>query len=671
MRLSTHFFMSLAVSIVAGSPAWAGPTADQLLPSSTKAMIAVSDVRASHVRWEETRFGELTANPILKPFIEDLQRQFREKLNETGERLGLTWEDVSGVHGGEVCLANIEPAGDAEGHALALIVDTTGHTAAANELADKIRASLDERGAKRVSTTQGSIAVQSFELPKKPGATNGPKVVMFHAFDRLVIGDPPDELQGIADRLQRLSAGQPTAGDELGSIAAYRAIMERCGTAPAAHAADARWFVEPFGYARIVRASRANVRRRGENRIKILQDQGFDAIQGIGGLIYLLHDQQDIQHRTFVHAPQDEKAVSGERFRGAARILDFSSNLQLAEPLSWIPADLSTHVTFEWRMQSAFGHFGSLVDGFFKEGFFEEVLQGMATDPEGPKLDIRNDFVAKLGKRVTVLVDHTDPITTDSERVLVALELQDDAAALAVQAALDRSLSTDPGARQVEQDGVKIWEFFEAEDEDLQIDGIESFDANAGAPVEEAEGKLWSHAAIIVAHGHLLMGSDIGIVQKVLKSSTSETAKPLGGAEDYQRLRAELETMGAGEDCARMFTRQDESLHPSYELWRQGKMPEAKSILGRLLNRMLAPKQKGVQRKQQIDGSQLPDYSVVAPYLGPSGLYVRAEANGWYVSGAFLPKEPTPLTSTGEGQSAETTASAGGRSQIESNTKQR
>ena len=48
-------------------------------------MIAVSDVRASHVRWEETRFGELTANPILKPFIEDLQRQFREKLNETGD----------------------------------------------------------------------------------------------------------------------------------------------------------------------------------------------------------------------------------------------------------------------------------------------------------------------------------------------------------------------------------------------------------------------------------------------------------------------------------------------------------------------------------------------------------------------------------------------------------
>lgn len=670
MRLSTHFFMLLAMSLVAGSPTWAGPTADQLLPASTKAMIAVPDVRASHVRWDETRFGELTANPTLKPFMEDLQRQFREKLDQTGERLGLTWEELSGVHGGEVCLANIEPAGESEGHAMALIVDTTGHTAAANELAGKIRASLDKRGAKQVSTTQGSIAVDSFELPKKRGATHGHTVVMFHAFDRFVIGDHPDVLQGIADRLQRLAAGQSTAGDELGSIAAYRAIMERCGTAPAAHAADARWFVEPFGYARIVRASQAGTRRRGENRIKILQDQGFDAIQGIGGLIYLRHDQQDIQHRTFVHAPHDEQAVSGERFRGAARILDFPSSGELAEPLGWIPADLSTHATFEWKMRPAFEHLGSLIDGFFKEGFFEDVLKGMATDPDGPQLDIRNELVAKLGTRVTVLVDHTDPITTDSERVLVALELQDDEAAKAVVASLDRSLSTDPGARRVEQDGLVIWEFYDESQEDLEIEGIESFDAAAGAPVEEEGEKLWSHAAIIVAHGHLLLGSDIGIVKKVLVSPSGETAEPLRGAEDYQRLRTELETMGAGEDCARIFTRQDESLHPSYELWRQGKMPEAKSILGRLLNRMFAPEEKGVQRKQQIDGSQLPDYSVVAPYLGPSGISVRAEADGWYVSGVFLPKEPMPLTSNGDDHAVRSTASAR-KPKVESNTQKR
>ena len=52
-------------------------------------------------------------------------------------------------------------------------------------------------------------------------------------------------------------------------------------------------------------------------------------------------------------------------------------------------------------------------------------------------------------------------------------------------------------------------------------------------PPQVAEERLWSHAAIIVAHGHLLLGWTLAVVQKVLRVPTSETAKPLGGADEF------------------------------------------------------------------------------------------------------------------------------------------
>ena len=75
----------------------------------------------------------------------------------------------------------------------------------------------------------------------------------------------------------------------------------------------------------------------------------------------------------------------------------------------------------------------------------------------------------------------------------------------------------------------------------------------------------------------------------------------------------------------RSFSRTDEEYRPTYELIRQGKMPESESLLGKLLNRLLGPEDEDVLREQQIDGSQLPDFEAVRRYLGPAGLFLRIE----------------------------------------------
>jgi hypothetical protein len=68
---------------------------------------------------------------------------------------------------------------------------------------------------------------------------------------------------------------------------------------------DARWFVDPFGYARSMRSlDPPDTKRRGNDYVKILQEQGFDAIQGIGGFLNLaVGGSFEALYRTAVFAP--------------------------------------------------------------------------------------------------------------------------------------------------------------------------------------------------------------------------------------------------------------------------------------------------------------------------------------------------------------------------------
>jgi hypothetical protein len=111
---------------------------------------------------------------------------------------------------------------------------------------------------------------------------------------------------------------------------------------------------------------------------------------------------------------------------------------------------------------------------------------------------------------------------------------------------------------------------------------------------------------------------------------------------DLQQVNASLEKMGATATCLRLFTRTDKAYHTSYELLRQGKMPESKSLFGMMLNRLLSPADDETVREQQIDGSQMPAFELVAKYLGPSGGFVTTETDGWFMSGCLLQKKTAP-----------------------------
>jgi hypothetical protein len=116
----------------------------------------------------------------------------------------------------------------------------------------------------------------------------------------------------------------------------------------------------------------------------------------------------------------------------------------------------------------------------------------------------------------------------------------------------------------------------------------------------------------------------------------------LASSADYQQVTEMLNKLMPGERSGWGFGRGDEEVRPIFELIRQNRMPESKSMMGKLLNNLLttdADRKAGRPREQKVDGSTLPEFEAVRRYFGPHGRVIRSEKDGWFITGAVLNKE--------------------------------
>lgn len=603
------------------------PRSETLLPKTTVGFVAVADVEELTRRWETTQLGQLMKDPVMQPFAKDLRRQFEDRLSVAREKLGVTLDDLEGVAGGEVALAAIRPAPGRA--AVAVLVDVSGHVPQAVELLEKVSASLIRQGGKRqrLEVPESPDPVVHFQLPKPEDQPEAEPRNVFHVLsgNLLAAADDLDVVRGI---LARRAGGNGS----LAEVPGFLAVMARCrqDSGPGEH--QVRWFVEPLGYVEVVRTNTPEKhRRKGKSVLAILRNQGFGAIRGAGGLVDLASEGYELVHRTAVYAPRP--------YEKAMKMLVFPNGPDFT-PQPWVPREIATYSTGYCDILNAFDNFDSIFDevvGEGEQGIWQEVLDSLKNDPNGPQIDLRAELVVHLGPRVTMLTDYQLPITPTSERLLFAIETKDPQA---VTDAIRKSMENDPSAKRREIEGRVIWEIVEEEAPpvpEVSIGDIPSLTPDEEEEEEEEEVRLLPHAAVTVAHGQLLIASHLDFLLKVL--DVSEQRETLAHSPDYRLVESRIAELAIAQTCLRSFSRTDEEYRPTYELIRQGKMPLSETMLGRLLNAVLASGKKGEVRDQRIDGTKLPDYDVVRRYLGPAGLVASSEADGWFLKGFTLNKE--------------------------------
>jgi hypothetical protein len=634
---------------------------ETLLPDTTQGFFAISNVDVLNQHWDKTQLGHLMADPVMEPFKRDIRRQFEDRWSNIHERLGLTLDDMRNAPGGDVAIGLILLAsGKAPPEvkaALAIVVDVNGKLPQAKELLEKVNKTQAGRGAQRSELKVEGCPdpVIQFDLPlpeeekeagrstydeqggeQKPAAKLGERQAFYCLTGNLlVVTDDLGVMKGILGRaLNRHQNGS------LANAKAFRAVTVRCRKDYGDATPQMRWFIHPVGYAEAVRASTPAYKlRKGKSVLEVMRNQGLGAVLGIGGFVDFASEGYELVHRTAIYAPKP--------YIKSMKMAELPNAAQFA-PQPWVPRDIATYTTFYIDIVNAFDIFGPLFDELIAQGeegaWKNDVLPGLEA-PDGPNINLRRELIEKLGQRISVLTDYQLPITTSSERLMIAIEVKD---AEAVRKAMEKLFKGDKTvARRNVKDQI-IWELVGDQTPGPEMPKLEFGDVPPIAPArplrknkkaeDEEEGEeqphLLPHRAITVWEGHLLIASHIDFLLKVI--APDKKPELLADDVDYKLVDEEIRKLDP-KKCFRFFSRTDEEYRPTYELIRKNKMPESESLFAKLLNNLFGTPKSGV-RRQKIDGRKLPDYQVVRRYLGPAGLQTTSEEDGWFLKGFTLTK---------------------------------
>jgi hypothetical protein len=237
-----------------------------------------------------------------------------------------------------------------------------------------------------------------------------------------------------------------------------------------------------------------------------------------------------------------------------------------------------------------------------------------------------------------VISSFDTPISEDSERAVFAVEAKDEKA---LAKTLDKWMGKETNVVRHQVGQYVIWERKEDSTSEPEVPGFTAVRTGSEEKNEQnRKNRVLPNAAVTVALGHLMKASDVNYLTQILEGFGQE--QRLASNADYQQLAEAMNKLAPGERSGYVFGRSDEEIRPTFDLIRQGKMPQSKSMLGKLLNRVLTTedeKKRGEPRHQRINGQNLPDFEAVRRYFGPHAAVVRSDKDGWFVTAAVLNKE--------------------------------
>lgn len=614
---------SLAILIPAG---FAAETVPSLFPADTRGFLAVESIDELRRHFEQTQIGQLVKDPTLRPFVEDLRRQILDRISGGQEQLGVSIEQVAEMATGEVGVGVVYPD-QGERPAIAAVITVTGRREKAEEVLKNLGEDVKKRGGLLEEIKAQGLTIRRLKLPDKADGIKGPELLYSLDDEFLILASRQETIEAVIGLRKK-------KGPSLAEVEAFSQIMERCRRdLPEGEKPQIRWFIEPFGYAEAMRAA-APAERRRQNRqlIERLKAAGFGSLKGVGGFVSFSAEGFELIHRTFVYAPPPREK--------SAKMFDFP-NGDLFQLPAFIPRDLATVGMGYCNILTGFDNIGPVFDqtiGEGEEGVWADVLASLKEDPNGPQIDLRNEFFVHFGEKVAMLTAYRLPITTTSERMLIALEVKNPEGAMK---GLEKMFQNEPRFRKREHKGKVIWEGIPEDKEKkavprIELGGVPGVGESSRPETSETE-PLFPNASLTVHQGYLLIASHYDYLTEILElESDRET---IARNPDFMEVMETIDKLGGKQACWRAFSLTDEEYRPTYELIRQGKMPESETMLGRILNTILAPPEKGAVRKQRIDGSKLPEYEVVRRHLGPAGLFVITEDDGWFIKGFTLTKK--------------------------------
>ena len=645
----------------------AATPADRIFPKTTIGFFSISDLEELGKRWKETQFGQLVADPIMKPFKEEIQHVLERAMKN---RFGMTLDGIEQLPSGEIAVGMIAIPDKRPGYVLTL--DVADRVEQTKSYLERLSKKFAEIGVKQEVEKIGGFEITVYTFPKAtepeksdsaksnaPTKPNPAPVAATLFADRkayyllegntLIVSDQGFLIELIAGRLGG------AAEDSLAGVEDYQRTMQRSlDDIPEGVPALIRWYIEPLNYGESLRTLLSGPvaeKRKGKTSIfTTLKEQGFDAIRGVGGVVTVKSENYEVVHRTYICVEKP--------FRLAMKMFVFPDSTNFVPP-GWIPEDVARCSMLFVDPIEIFDNFGSFFDHVImggEEGVWKDILNGLKEDPDGPQIDVREELVAILGQRVMGMSHYELPITPQSEAIIIAVELKKEGDEK-MRKSLEKLFGNDAGMEVIEHNAYRIWKRVPPEDFDptFTIEGPPSLITPSSSPPAKEPAAdpdatnsgavpAFQEGAVAVAKGCLFIGTNVEYLKVILdRLDATEKLPTIGDEQDYKDVNLVFADMGVTDKphFLQFFAKTDETLRPTYELVRQGQFMQSQTVLSKVVKAMMAPPEDESQEPQsrQFDGSTLPEFDLIKKYFGCSGVYGATEENGYFIKGFSLERK--------------------------------
>ncbi|MDR1479603.1 MAG: hypothetical protein LBJ00_11750 [Planctomycetaceae bacterium] len=687
--------------------------ADKLFPDSTKGFVAIQDLKLLVEQWKKTQIGLLLQDPIMKPFREDFGSQLEKRMEN---QLGLNLEGIDQLPSGEVAFGMISIPETIPGYVFTMdTADRRGQVAnyidglTKKFLAIGVKRSVEKykddeiivftfpavvqevlkkddnktttekpttepttrQTTPRNNTTTRNRTTRTtpeekeknnnvVDIKAKNSDSNRQKVYYLLKSDYLVISNQLHLIRLFSDRI---SAGYGVK-NSLADVKEYQEVLSRCllgiqsDSLPMIH-----WYIDPLDYGEsmrvLLRNPEADKRKAKKSVFASLKEQGFDAIRGVGGTVSIKPANREVAYRVF--------AYTVKPYRLAMKMLNLPNGTNFTPP-QWIPADAARCSVMLVDPIMIFDNLGTLFDELVAQGesgVFNDIIEGLAVDPRGPRVDVREEFIVNLGSRAFTMSNYSKPISPDSESLVIAVEVKEPDKnkktdeldpADKIKKAVEKIFKNDSDMMQTNHKGYIIWHRAPVKDIKLPIVviSVPSLDDDSGIGDYENNKNetppVFPEGGITVTPKYLLASTNVEYLKKIIDRLEAKDGSIIEHV-DYKATGDILESLGLDKTphFAQFFSKSDESLEPTYELMRQGKMPQSKAIFGRLINAILLPdNEDNSVREQEFNWEKLPEFDKIRHAFGPAALYGESVENGFLFEGFLLKKNDNNKNETKE-----------------------
>lgn len=626
LRFFVGVLSALTVAVLSSNSVAAQPTsaAYELLPDNTQAVVWIRSGEELLERWDRTQLSKLLADKTVAPFFDEQRQEIEQRFLDAGWRLNIKPEDLSDYSVGQITFAWMDKKDTPlKPFSLALIADVEDDPVINERMMKKIEDQLDRKKTKKMTLSHAGVTITKYSLPPRKGELI-PQDSYFAIHQGLLLSS--DDEQMVKQLIDR-AIGKESGANRLSNDPTFVRGRE---LAKISELGQLEYFVRPLGFARVIRSIAGKRSRSTSDMLAVLENQGFSSIRCICGELILGQEALDVQHRGYVYAQRPLEKSAG--------VLDFLNEVSHDIP-NFVGENVSSFLALNWNVREAFWRTEGLVDELAgTPGVFDEVIEGIKKDPNGPLIDIRQDVLPLLTNEFFSISDSkTGAADVDSRRNLIALKVNDSKAMTQV---LNKAMKGEPDAELVEFEGVEIWKVVHREDEDIIPDGLGEFDDFSGpAPAPSADDpQPWLSNWAIAVHGQYMMfTSHAEMIQDAILQAKATETSPLLNSQDYRRVTAAIDEFFPGQaQCAWQITRTDKAYRVQYELFRRGELRRSQSMLASILDRLLQKDGDTQNKDQKIKGEGLPPFDAISKYLQPSGMMARTTDNGWEFGSLLL-----------------------------------